>query len=228
MEEHKGKRVKIRWLRKRWWPFVVALILLGIIYFLIPSEFERLAIFALVAVTLLYAFFTHEQAEATRGMAEEMARPLLVPVGGTEGLARLAEMPRLDNEQGWLHVHNVGLGPAVNIAIRLELRPVNGSPTVQLDEMLNTVEPLPAGSMGLVRQWKSSEKPIEIYDDHWIVISYDDLRGRDGRHFETEARRIRECDSWVGIKTVQVKQPRPRVREVDYYAGAFGRDERRK
>ena len=114
---------------------------------------------------------------------------------------------------------NIGAGPAANIAVRLELRPEKGSPTIQLDEMLTTVEPLASGDKGLVRQWWSAEKPFRIYDDHWIVISYDDLFHR---HFETEARRIKDSDSWVSINTVQVKQPRPRVREVDYYATLLG------
>jgi hypothetical protein len=178
------------------------------VYFKGLSTYEGVQILlmvTLVLVTSRYAFSAHEQAEASKRMAEEMARPLLVPIGGRDGVARLTEMPNLAMEQRWLHVHNVGVGPATNIAIRLELRSGDNPPTVQLDEMRTGAEPLASGDRGLVCQWKSSDKPTEIYDDHWIVISYDDLSGR---HFETEGQRIQESDSWVSIKTVQVKKPR--------------------
>jgi len=230
-----------------WLAIIIAMSLLGIglsifTFCGIFKTAEAINIFlvaALVLVTAVYAKESErsrkameEQAKAIRGMAGEVerqrldsCRPLLVPVGGKEGIARLTEVPRLDNEQGWLHVHNIGVGPAENIAIRLELRSEKGSPNVQLDEMLTTVKPLASGEKALCRQWKTNEKPVEIYDDHWIVISYDDLFHR---HFETEARRIKESDSWVSIKTEQVENLRPRVREVDYYADASGRHENRK
>lgn len=160
---------------------------------------QILLLVTLVLVTSRYAFSAHEQAEASKRMAEEMARPLLVPIGGEDGVARLTEMPRVDGEPRWLHVHNVGLGPATNIAIRLELRSGNNPPTVQLGEMQTGTEPLASGNKGLVCQWKSTDKPTKIYDGHWIVISYDDLSGR---HFETEGQWIKESASWVSIRTV--------------------------
>ena len=225
MKESTKRRSKInlsRFCHWAWWLFIIAVILLGMALWLKHPLFEKMVWFALVTFTLVYAYSTSKLAEEAKEQRLDGSRPLLVPVGGREGVAQLTELARLDNEKGWLHLHNIGLGPATNIAIRLELRPRKGLPTVQLDEMLTTIEPLASGNKGLVRQWKSAEKPVEIYDDHWIVISYDDLFYR---HFETEARRIKESDSWVSIKTVQVKKPRPRVREVDYYARIYGRDE---
>lgn len=155
----------------------------------------------------------------TKRLREDSVRPLLVPVGGNEGIARLTETPKLDDYRDWLQVHNIGMGPSENIAIRLELRSGNNSPTVQLDEIWTNVEPLASGEKAPVRQRKSNDKPYEIYDDHWIVVSYDDLFHR---HFETTARRIKETNDWVSIKTMQVKRLRPRIREVDYYARALG------
>lgn len=55
-----------------WWPFIAALALLAIALFLIPSEFERLALFALVAVTMAYAIFTYQQMRASREMISEV------------------------------------------------------------------------------------------------------------------------------------------------------------
>ncbi len=203
-----------------WWVFLVAVILLGIALCLEHPLFEWMALLALVIFTLVYARSTQKLADEAKEQRLDSSRPLLVPVGGTQGIVYLR--PGILGQQidaRALHVHNIGVGPAENIAIRLELRSGTGSPTVQLDEMQTWVEPLPAGGMGVVRQWKSSEKPVEIYDDHWIVISYNDLFHR---HFETEARRIQESDSWVSIKTMYVKQPRPHVREVNYYTTLNG------
>lgn len=214
----KAPRLSISELRF-WWPALVIIILLCLMIILRHPYIQECAIVALVFVTFMYVVFTKRILDETRQQRLDASRPLLVPVGGREGVARLAEMPSLDNESGWLHVSNIGAGPAVNIAVRLELRPEKGSSTIQLDEMLTTVEPLASGDKGLVRQWSSAEKPFGIYDDHWIVISYNDLFHR---HFETEARRIQESDSWVSIKTMYVKQPRPRVREVNYYATLNG------
>lgn len=217
----KAPRLSISELRF-WWPALVIIILLCLMIILRHPYIQECAIVALVFVTFMYVVFTKRILDETRQQRLDASRPLLVPVGGKEGVARLAEWPRLNNEQGWFHVYNIGLGPAENIAIRLELRTVNSSPTVQLDEMLTTVEPLAPGDKGLVHQWKIAEKSIEIYDGQWVVISYD---GIFHRHFETEARRIKESDGWVSIKTVQVKQPRPRVGEVNYYKGLSGNDE---
>lgn len=230
MKEYTKRRfgISLRPLRHwTWWLFIVAVILLGVALLLDHPWFERMVWLALAVFTLIYAYSTSRLAEEAKEQRLDSSRPLLVPIGGKEGVARLVEPYRLmeDTKERWLHVHNIGLGPAVNVAIRLGPRSQSSSPRLDLDEMLTAVEPLAAGSKDLVRQWKTAEKPIEIYDDHWVVISYDDMFGR---HFETEGRRIKESDSWVSIMTVQVKQPRPRVREVDYYARAFGRDEEHK
>jgi len=184
----------------------------------------------LATATLILAFFAACAALATAWTAFETKRlrkdsqcPLLVPIGGGEGIRPLhpSSVDWSDTaKERWLHVHNIGLGPAVNIAIRLELRPKGSQGKSQFDEMLNEVRPLPAGSEGLVLQWKSAEKPIEIYDDHWIVITYSDAFGR---HFQTEARRVKESDSWLSIKTKKIPKLPPRARDVDYYASAFGR-----
>ncbi len=209
-----------------WWIFIVAVVLLGIALWLKHPLFEKMVWLALVIFTLVYARSTAKLADEAKEQRLDNSRPLLVPAGGSQGIIYLKPGglgQRVDPRV--LHVHNIGTGPAANIAIRLELRARNSSPTVQLDEMETSVEPLASGDKGIVRQWKSAEKPIEIYDDHRIVISYNDLFDR---HFETEGRFIKEIDSWVSIKTELVKKPRPRVREEDYYARAFGRDEEHK
>ncbi|MDD5702127.1 MAG: hypothetical protein PHU23_08775 [Dehalococcoidales bacterium] len=175
-----------------------------------------------VFIAALSAMAAAWTALETNKLRKDSLRPLLVPVGGKEGISRLTEWPRLDDTRDWLQVHNIGMGPCENIATRLELRSGTGSPTVQLEEIWTSIKPLASGEKTTVFQRKNSEKPYEIYDDHWIVISYDDIFHR---HFETEARRIKETNDWVSIKTIRVNKLRPRIREVDYYKSAFGKAE---
>jgi len=175
--------------------------------------------------TVILAFFTAASAGAalwtaweTKKVRVDNVRPLLVPLGGKEGVSRFVELPMLDSENRWLRIQNIGLGPAENIAIRLQFQNQNNSFTIQLEEIFTAVEPLASGDEGVVYQWRETGKPYEIYDDHWIVISYDDIFHR---HFETTARRIKDRDSWVSTRTKQVKKLPPRVRDVNYYANAL-------
>jgi len=201
-----------------WWPAVVIIILLGLMLVLEDdASILESATVALVLVTFMYVVFTKRTLDEIKQQRFDASRPLLVPIGGKRGVVGHAEPPRLDYGE-WLCVHNMRLGPAENIAIRLELRSGNDSPTVQLDEMLTTVEPLASGDKGRVRQWSSAGKSLAIPDGHWIVISYNDLFHR---NFETEARWIKEIENWVSTRTVQVKKLRPRMGEVDYYHTAF-------
>ncbi|MBN1191232.1 MAG: hypothetical protein JXA46_15860 [Dehalococcoidales bacterium] len=182
--------------------------------------------------TFILAFFAAGSAIAaawtaleTKKLRKDSLRPLLVPCGGNEGISHTTKMPKLDDSGDLLQVHNIGMGPSENISIRLELRSGKNSPTVQLDEMWTNVEPLASDEKAIVFQRRATEKPYEIYDDHWIVVSYDDIFHR---HFETEARRIKMTNDWVSIKTIQVKKLRPRIRETDYYSNAFGNNQVKK
>jgi hypothetical protein len=164
---------------------------------------------ALTWATLLLGFFAFLTIRNSKDQRLDSFRPLLVPIGGSHGIGYIKYSESGSTSflvENMLHIHNIGSGPAENIAIRLELRSKEGSPTVQLDEMLTFVEPLATGYKGPVRQWKTFEKAVEICDDHWVVISYDDLFHR---HFETEARYIKESGSWVSIRTVQSKKTSP-------------------
>ncbi len=195
----------------------------------ISTEFPSKIIAGYTAVlawaTILLGYFAFSTIQNNKEQRLDSFRPLLVPAGGSLGIGYIKH-----SESGYeslsgenmLHVHNIGVGPAENIAIRLELRSDKGAHNVQLDEMLTFVEPLASGHKGIVRQWKTIEQEVEIYDDHWLVISYDDLFHR---HFETEARYIKESCSWVSMRTIQVRKLRPRGRDIDYYSGLSGDSE---
>jgi hypothetical protein len=91
------------------------------------AKFERLATFALVGVTMTYATFTYQQAEASKKMAEEMAQQRygivfpIVDVQEREESATDKIRKGLDIQSGdipkWQSctLRNIGLGPAVNV-----------------------------------------------------------------------------------------------------------------
>ncbi|TET86717.1 MAG: hypothetical protein E3J34_03290 [Dehalococcoidia bacterium] len=84
-----------------WWWFAFALlILLCLAIILKLPNVQDMAIVALVAVTMIYVIITQGMLNEMKQQRLDAPRPLLVPVGGREGVARLAEMPRLDNESG--------------------------------------------------------------------------------------------------------------------------------
>ena len=116
-----------------WWPFIAALVLLSIALGLLPYDevgiavFDRLAIFALVAVTMAYAIFVYEQAEAGKKMAEEMMQQRY---GGVFPIVDIKEQKEsgsemikkgLDIGDGKIPegqqctLRNIGLGPAINV-----------------------------------------------------------------------------------------------------------------
>jgi hypothetical protein len=110
-----------------WWPPIVALAFLAIALFLIPSEFERLALFALVAVTMAYAIFTYQQVQASKqmiGEAKEQRLARLQPIIMLKSTRQpMAGMPL---RSGLLSEHfshfvawNAGSGPAVELEIAL-------------------------------------------------------------------------------------------------------------
>lgn len=118
-----GKRSK----RIGWWPPIVALALLAIALFLIPSEFERLALFALVAVTMAYVFFTYQQVQASKEMISETKeqrlaglQPIVIvktarkPMAGAE-LTSVLRSEYLSHFVVW----NAGNGPAIEIEMAL-------------------------------------------------------------------------------------------------------------
>lgn len=92
-----------------WVPFVGGLVLLGIVYFVLPADFDQLALFVLVAVTMLYALFTQQMVVEMRTARELQVRPcVLVDF----------EFPR-----GWLMevvVKNIGDGPARDVRFRFD------------------------------------------------------------------------------------------------------------
>ena len=117
-----------RWSKRiGWWPPLVALALLAIALFLLPSKFERLALFALVAVTMAYAIFTYRQVQASKQMIGEAKeqrlaalQPIVIlksvqkPMAGVEPTLVLRS-EYFSNFLAW----NAGNGPAIEIEIAL-------------------------------------------------------------------------------------------------------------
>lgn len=118
-----------RWLHqlRRWWPFLLALVLLAVALYRIPTRFEQLALFALVAVTMAYAISAHEQAEASKRMTEEMKEQRLAalqPIIIQKAEYKAGDLHSGDEElpsNYFSHfvVWNAGNGPAIEVQISL-------------------------------------------------------------------------------------------------------------
>lgn len=117
----------IRSKRIGWWPPIVALALLAIAFFLIPSEFERLALFALVAVTMAYVFFTYQQVQASKEMISETKeqrfaslQPIVILKTARKPMAGVEMTLGLRSEYfSHFVVWNAGNGPAIEIEMAL-------------------------------------------------------------------------------------------------------------
>jgi hypothetical protein len=119
----------------RWWVYIVVLALIVVILALIPIDEEGIAKFgllttvALVAVTATYAASAHEQAEASKKMAEEMMQQRYTAVMPVVDIQepREGEHPRAVAERAYqirggenlenlpCVLQNIGLGPAVDV-----------------------------------------------------------------------------------------------------------------
>ena len=117
-----------KWSRRiGWWPYLVALALLAVALFLIPSQFERLALFALVAVTMAYAIFTYQQMRASREMISEVKeqrlaalQPIIILKSVQKPMAGVESTSVLRSEYfSHFVVWNAGNGPAIEIETAL-------------------------------------------------------------------------------------------------------------
>lgn len=123
----RSKRHRFPQQHRQWWSYILALVLLAVALYLIPEQFERLALFALVAVTMAYAIFTHAQAEASKKMIEEMKEQRLAasqPIIIQKAEHKLGDLHIGDGElpsNYFSHfiIWNAGDGPAIEVEISL-------------------------------------------------------------------------------------------------------------
>lgn len=181
-----------RWSKRiGWWPPIFSLALLAIALFLVPTQFERLALFALVAVTMAYAVFTYQQVQATREMiseAKEQRLAALQPII----ILKSVQKPMADIEpesvlrsKYFSHfvVWNAGNGPAIELEIALlhdNLNVIEAhretflrsgeeyafSPQVKVAEH-------PEGKYYIACQYKRTLYPTteEVWDQAWLPFS---------------------------------------------------------
>jgi len=184
-QEQKPGISKKRWVLRKVYklgPIVLFLVGLGVAYFLVSKDLDKLALTAVVAVTLLFAFFTYLQADAGRKMAKEVRKsrfasfkPIIV-LGRRADYAAMKDI-RLISEQDMLGdktwLFNVGQGPALNIRFVLK-EPNRLKPTqVFVGGKLSALAPDEAYELELVhmRDWKRKSK-------HDLVIEYEDIFGQ--------------------------------------------------
>lgn len=179
-----------RWSRRiGWWPAVVAFALLAISLFLIPSQFERLALFALVAVTMTYAVFTYQQVQASKEMISEAKeqrlaalQPVVIvktfqkPIAG-EPITSILRSEYFSHFVIW----NAGSGPAIEIEIalldnNLDLKQAHRETFLRPGEEYRFTPELdsyPEGKYYIVCQYKRILYPTaeEVWDQSWLPFN---------------------------------------------------------
>jgi len=163
---------------RRWWPFLVVIILLCIGLVLRHPLLEQMAIIALVTITLLYVIFTHEQAVASKRIAEEMK------------LAReMQTMPSIiayfDNPRSTLLdlvVKNISHGAAKDVRLKIEppLCDHKGRDIAELSLFQRGIDFFPPGRefrqiVGVTESFfgEGSQRPLEYN----LTLSYCDVGG---------------------------------------------------
>lgn len=179
MKESTDRKVGINLSQvRRWWPFFTVIILLCIGLVLRHPLLEQMAIIALVAITLVYVIFTHEQAEASKRMAEEMK------------LAReMQTMPSIiayfDNPRSTLLdlvVKNIGHGAAKGVRLKIDppLYDHKERDIAQLSLFRRGIDFFPPGAefrqiVGVAESFfgEGSQRPLEYN----LTVSYSDVGG---------------------------------------------------
>ena len=184
-QEQKPGTSKRLWVLRKLYelgPIVLFLVGLGVAYFLVSKDLDKLALTAVVAVTLLFAFFTYLQAAAGGKMAKEVRKSRFASFQPIIVLGRKADYgamkdTRLISEQDMLEdktwLFNVGQGPALNIRFVMK-EPNRLKPTqVFVGGKLSALAPEEAYELKLVnmRDWKRKSK-------HDLVIEYEDIFGQ--------------------------------------------------
>lgn len=132
MKKLSNSRVRIMIGRfSRWWPFFIVITLLCIGLVLRHPLLEQMAIIALVAITLLYAIFTHEQAEASKRMAEEMK--LAREMQNKPYIAAYFEVPHSIMIN--LVIKNIGNGVARDVHLKIDPPLLTNGPTPDVAEL---------------------------------------------------------------------------------------------
>lgn len=171
-------------LSKFCWLWALILLLIGIVvaYYLVSQDFDKLALIVLIAVTLIFAFFTYLQAEASRGMAKDLRdakfasfQPVivmgLVSSYGEIKNARFVNDQMTISDRTWLH--NVGNGPALNLQFFLK-EPNRKKPvTIFQGGKLGALPRDDWYELTLlsIRDWKKKGR-------HDLVVEYDDILGK--------------------------------------------------
>lgn len=111
------------------WPLIVFLAGLGLAYYFVSQDFDRLALIVLIAVTLVFAFFTYLQAEASRKTVKEIQKsrfasfqPIIVmgrdvTAGEMRNERKVSEQTIIEDRT---RLYNVGPGPALNLSFFLK------------------------------------------------------------------------------------------------------------
>jgi hypothetical protein len=146
------------------------------------QDFDKLALIVLIAVTLIFAFFTYLQAEASRKMAKDLrdakfasfqpviVMGLVVSYGELNRERQLKDQGTIDDRT---KLYNVGRGPALNLKFFLKEPNRNKPVTVFPGGQFSVLPPGDSYELLLlnIRDWKRRGK-------HDLVVEYDDIFGK--------------------------------------------------
>lgn len=179
MKESKDGILKISKERlKFWWPGLLIIVLLCVGVIMNHPALQSWAVIALVLVTLIYAIFTREQAEASKRMAEEVK--LTREVQTTPSIIAYFDNPQstlLD-----LVVKNIGYGAAKDVRLKIDppLHDHKERDIAELSLLKRGIDFFPPNRefrqiVGVSQQFfdKDSQRPLEYN----LAVEYSDVSG---------------------------------------------------
>jgi len=179
MTESSDRKVGIKLSQvRRWWPFFIVIILLCIGLVLRHPLLEQMAIIALVAITLVYVIFTHEQAEASKRMADEMK--LAREMQTMPSIIAYFDNPR--STQLGLVVKNIGHGAAKDVRLKIDppLHDHKERNIAEFSLFQRGIDFFPPGRefhqiVGVTKSFfgEGSQRPLEYN----LTVSYSDVQG---------------------------------------------------
>ncbi|MBI2303652.1 MAG: hypothetical protein HYU86_02760 [Chloroflexi bacterium] len=173
---------------------------------------------AAAVAAILYAKYAYDLANVTEQTRMDGHRPIVIPANWGKCIqnkytVRKSVLDERQEDYPYLKVRNVGVGPALNIYLRLNRsRPDQGEnkPELLVDPSRSSVRHLAAGDEEYAVQWGADvgqsmvARDIDLQENDILIIAYDDLFKRP---FESSYKRVQGKWMWQGDKTPERQWP---------------------
>lgn len=165
---------------------------------------QAVSTLVLVAITAYYARQTRHQVRQAERQTLESQRPVVVAANAAQ-IVRYAKdlVIKWSNDPRYVSVTNIGAGPALNLAVRVDLP---DAPDIGwgLTDHQTAAPDLGVGDSAYVIQWSDTEGFI-VGPGAVMTILYDDVYGRP---FQTTY--MRTPQGWLDGRTTPVNKRQPR------------------